>query len=96
AIILSYNICGQKSQIKPTIKNYLKFLLNRYLSIIRRFIGPILLIYLMPMLGDGPIWHYFQPLYVEPCKHNLWKTLLMINNYETSLDKVVCVIFDMV
>ncbi|XP_027204153.2 nose resistant to fluoxetine protein 6-like [Dermatophagoides pteronyssinus] len=88
AIILAFNICGQKSQIKPSFINYVKFVLNRYLSIIRKLIGPILLIYLMPLLGDGPIWHYFTPLYVEPCQNNLWKTLLLINNYESSFEKV--------
>lgn len=46
----------------------------------------------MPLLGDGPIWHYFTPLYVEPCQNNLWKTLLLINNYESSFEKVVCII----
>ena len=89
AIMLAYNICAYKPHIKPTFGNYLKYVLNRYLSLVRRVIGPILLVYLMPLVGDGPIWHYFSDLYSEPCKNNLLPTLFFYNNYADSFDQVV-------
>lgn len=89
SIILAYNICAHKSTIKPTLINYLKFAANRYLSYIRRLVGPIFLVYLMPLLGDGPIWHYYKQIYTGPCKDNILPSLLFYSNFASSLDDVV-------
>lgn len=88
SIILAYNICAHKSTIKPTLINYLKFAANRYLSYIRRLVGPIFLVYLMPLLGDGPIWHYYKQIYTGPCKDNILPSLLFYSNFASSLDDV--------
>ena len=89
AIILAYNICAAKQTVKPSAVNYLKYAANRWLSYIRRLIGPIFLVYLMPLLGDGPIWHYFDKIYTEPCRNNLWASIFFYSNYANSLDDVV-------
>lgn len=73
--------------------NYLKFVANRYLSYIRRLVGPIFLVYLMPLLGDGPIWHYYKQIYTTPCQKNILPSLLFYSNFANSLDEVVSRLF---
>lgn len=43
----------------------------------------------MPLAGDGPMWHYFEKIYSEPCKNNLLPTFLYYSNYASSMDEVV-------
>ncbi len=89
AIVLAYNICGHKRKGKYNPFNYIKYLINRWLSITRKIIGPILLLYLLPLFGEGPIWHYFEQLHVKPCKQYLMQTLFFYNNYMNGFDKIV-------
>lgn len=89
AVVLAYNLCAHKSQLEKSVKNYLKYCLNRYISFARRLIGPIILILLLPLIGDGPIWPYFDQLYTKPCRNSLLSTFLFLNNYSQSLDDVV-------
>lgn len=89
AIILAFNICTFKQNAKPSVLNYLKYVAYRWLSYSRRLIGPIFLVYLMPLFGDGPIWHYYEQIYSNPCKHNLLPSFLFYSNYVDSLDEVV-------
>lgn len=89
AIILAFNICAQKKTLKPSLVNYLKYAANRWFSYARRLIGPIFLVYLLPMLGDGPIWHYFEEIYSQPCKNNLLASFFFYSNFANSLDDVV-------
>ncbi|KPM11159.1 hypothetical protein QR98_0097270, partial [Sarcoptes scabiei] len=88
AVVLAYNLCAHKSQLEKSVKNYLKYCLNRYISFARRLIGPIILILLLPLIGDGPIWPYFDQLYTKPCRNSLLSTFLFLNNYSQSLDDV--------
>lgn len=87
--MLAYNICSYKQFIKPSLFNYIKFVLNRWLSLTRRLIGPILVVYLLPLFGEGPIFHYFEQLHSAPCKNNLLPTFLFYSNYANSVDEVV-------
>ncbi|XP_054159355.1 nose resistant to fluoxetine protein 6-like [Oppia nitens] len=88
AIVLGYNITADKRKAKYSPLYYLKYIVNRYLSIFRRIIGPILLIYLIPLIGDGPIWHYYEPVHVAPCKNNLMSSLLLYSNYMPGFDQI--------
>ena len=80
---------SKKTIFKLTFVNYLKYIANRWLSYARRLIGPILLIYLLPLAGNGPIWHYFEQLYAMPCKQNFLPSFLFTSNYASKLDDVV-------
>lgn len=55
----------------------------------RRLVGPILVVYLLPLFGDGPIWHYFEKLHTQPCYDSVLPNFLFYNNYADSLDEVV-------
>ncbi|KAI2798959.1 hypothetical protein BLOT_012578 [Blomia tropicalis] len=87
-IILAYNICAYKQASKLSATFYIKFVVNRWFSYARRLIGPILLVYLIPLIGDGPFWHYYEQIYSDPCKYNLLPTFLFYSNYASSLDQV--------
>lgn len=91
SIILAYNLCTYRQFVKPSLVNYLKYVAHRWLSMCRRLVGPILVVYLLPLFGDGPIWHYFEQLHTVPCQNNLLSNLLFYNNYADSLDQVVSV-----
>lgn len=43
----------------------------------------------MPLLGDGPIWHYYKQIYTTPCQNNILPSLLFYSNFANSLDDVV-------
>ena len=68
---------------------YLKYIVHQWLMFVRLLIGPTMLIYLMPLAGEGPVWHYFDQLITKPCKHNLLSSIFFYSNYQNSIDNVV-------
>ena len=63
-LLLSHKLIGilEKSSGKF---NYANYIMNRWLKLSIPLFGAILLYYIMPMVGSGPIWNecdgYFQP-----------------------------------
>lgn len=51
--------------------------------------GTILLIYLFPLVGDGPMWFYQDQYYVEPCRQSsgLLSSFLYYSNWNEALDQ---------
>lgn len=69
--------------------SYLKYIVQNYL----RYVVPILfsvgLIFIVPLMGSGPLWHLFDQTITHSCKHNLWPTLLFYNNINENIEDIV-------
>jgi peptidoglycan/LPS O-acetylase OafA/YrhL len=55
-LVLTYTIIGKLEKSNGKF-NYINYLLQRWLRISVSLFGSILMIYLMPLTGSGPIWH---------------------------------------
>lgn len=50
----------------------------RYLPLIA--ITEIFALYIVPLLGAGPVWNNYEELVMKPCKEYWWTNLLYVNN----------------
>ncbi len=58
----------------------------KFLSVI---LGPILLVYLIQLSSDGPLWHYIDSFLVNQCKNELKSSFLFYNNFVNDLSRIV-------
>jgi peptidoglycan/LPS O-acetylase OafA/YrhL len=86
-IITSY-IMLTRLERKKTF-HYFSYLLTRYLRLLAPLIGSILVFYLLPIVGDGPLWEPGMQFWFDPCKYEnkLIQTLTMRNNFGVDFTK---------
>ncbi len=65
--------------------NYFVFILMRLLRFTPNLIGIILLYFLMPHFGSGPIFKENIDTVYKPCEQFWWRNLLYINNFNDDL-----------
>jgi hypothetical protein len=87
-IYISLDFFSQKYK-KISLASYIKFVFEKWIRFNIRCIGPILVIYLVSALGDGPIWHLGDQYFVNSCQNNYWQNLLFINNYVKGFEDIV-------
>ncbi|XP_022243866.1 nose resistant to fluoxetine protein 6-like isoform X1 [Limulus polyphemus] len=61
--------------------NILKMYLHRYWRLTPAYGFCMVLVFLLPLLGSGPLWHVVINQMVDNCRHSWWKNLLYINNF---------------
>ena len=68
--------------------SYLRYLLGRWFRLASVLLGSILLIYLLPLAGNGPMWFFNEQYVVAPCKRpsSLLSTFLYYSNWNDPLD----------
>lgn len=86
--LIAYSGISVALAFKPSSFNYGKYILQNYL----RYAVPILfsigLIYVIPLLGSGPLWHLFDETITHNCKKNLWPTLFFYNNINENIEEI--------
>ncbi len=89
--LIAYSGISVALAFKPSSFNYGKYILQNYL----RYAVPILfsigLIYVIPLLGSGPLWHLFDETITHNCKKNLWPTLFFYNNINENIEEIVSI-----
>ena len=68
--------------------SYLRYLLGRWFRLASVLFGSILLIYLLPLAGNGPMWFFNEQYVAAPCKKpsSLLSTFLYYSNWNDPLD----------
>jgi hypothetical protein len=79
-IIIAYDPFEHKSKLIK-LSNYRKFILEKWMKFSLKIIGPLVVLNLMSLSGDGPVWHLGQQFFVNSCQKNFWQSLLIANNY---------------
>jgi hypothetical protein len=87
-IYISLDFFSQKHK-KISLASYIKFVFEKWIRFNIRCIGPILVIYLVSKIGDGPIWHLGDQYFVNSCQNNYWKNFLFISNYVKGFEEIV-------
>ncbi len=87
-IYISLDFFNKKHK-KISLASYIKFVFEKWIRFNIRCIGPILVMYLVSTLGDGPIWHLADQYFVNSCQNNYWQNLLFINNYVKGFEDIV-------
>lgn len=72
--------------------NYVRYVAKTYLNNILPIIFSIGLIFVVPTIGSGPLWHLFDETMTAPCRNNLWPTLLMYNNLNENFEQTVSIL----
>lgn len=72
-----------------TIKRKISQYVYRFLPIQMFFVGCSTL---LPLMGDGPMWHENIDPIVDGCKKDWWTNFLFINNLYRSTDRGVSII----
>ena len=77
-------------EIKKRSVNFFLILIRRWVRFTPTVVLNILISYLVPLLGTGPVFGETVPVLVsEPCKHYWWKTILFINNFFPMSQQVI-------
>lgn len=88
-ILIAFSGISVALTFKPKSFSYGKYILQNYL----RYAVPILfsigLIYVIPLLGSGPLWHLFDETITHNCKTNLWPTIFFYNNINENIEEIV-------
>lgn len=68
--------------------SYTTYLIKRWFRLSVALVGTILLLYLLPLLGNGPMWFYNDQAVVAPCRsrRTLASSLLYYSNWNDALD----------
>lgn len=77
-MILSYKLVKRSE----SSFNYARHVINQYLKFAAPVLGSILITFLLPLVGSGPIWSEATDLYAKPCYDNWFYNLLMMNNFQ--------------
>ncbi len=87
-IFISLDFFSQKKK-KISLASYIKFVFEKWIRYNIRCIGPILVLILFSVSGDGPVWHLGDQYFVNSCQNNYWQNLLFINNYMKGIEDIV-------
>lgn len=68
---------GVFNKITAGVFSPIKALVSRYMKYILLTSGVILLEYVYPLLGDGPVWSYVSGRIFEDCQNNWWRHYVM-------------------
>ena len=74
--------------------NYIRYVIERWMRLSRRIIGPILVVYILSIIGFGPLWKSMKPKFINPCKTHYLQCLLLFNNYFEDFDQLVSNLFN--
>jgi hypothetical protein len=86
--MIAYDFFCHKSKVIKLSK-YPKFILEKWLRFSLKIIGPLIVLNLMSLSGDGPVWHLGQQFFVNTCQKNFWQSFLFSNNYVEDLGEIV-------
>ncbi|XP_037522288.1 nose resistant to fluoxetine protein 6 isoform X1 [Rhipicephalus sanguineus] len=70
--------------------NVIRFLFNKYWRMMPPLLLSLGLLFLMPVLGDGPFWNDIMGTEIRLCEKSWWSNLLLINNFWDS--KEMCLV----
>ncbi|KAH9360896.1 hypothetical protein HPB48_003605 [Haemaphysalis longicornis] len=70
--------------------NVIRFLFNKYWRMAPPLLLSLGLLFLMPVLGDGPFWNDIMGTEIRLCEKSWWSNLLFINNFWES--KQMCLV----
>ncbi|KAK8776754.1 hypothetical protein V5799_029903, partial [Amblyomma americanum] len=70
--------------------NVIRFLFNKYWRMVPPLLLSLGLLFLMPVLGDGPFWNDIMGTEIRLCEKSWWSNLLLINNFWES--KQMCLV----
>jgi hypothetical protein len=78
-LMTSYILLGKLKQSKGQM-SYTSILTLRWIRLAVPMIGMFCIIYLVPLVGDGPLWEDGVNMLIQPC-YNYWhRNLLFVNN----------------
>ena len=79
-LLLSYSLLGRLQRGQKV--NVIKEITGRYFRFAPPMAGLIIFAtFLLPLLGNGPVWNLIINSQSELCKQNWWKNFLMIHNW---------------
>ncbi|KAL1440574.1 hypothetical protein MTO96_001130 [Rhipicephalus appendiculatus] len=70
--------------------NVIRFLFNKYWRMMPPLLLSLGLLFLMPVLGDGPFWNDIMGTEIRLCEKSWWSNILLINNFWDS--KEMCLV----
>ncbi|XP_065290549.1 nose resistant to fluoxetine protein 6-like isoform X1 [Dermacentor albipictus] len=70
--------------------NVIRFLFNKYWRMMPPLLLSLGLLFLMPVLGDGPFWNDIMGTEIRLCEQSWWSNLLLVNNFWES--KKMCLV----
>jgi hypothetical protein len=85
-LMLSYSMINKLEKSNGKF-NYISYILKRWLRLSVSHFGSILIIYLLPLTGSGPIWHRCYQLFQPTCRSttSLMSNFLYYNNWNEAI-----------
>jgi hypothetical protein len=85
--MLSYSIINKLEKSNGKF-NYISYVFKRWLRLSVSHFGSILIIYLTPLTGNGPIWHKCNQLLQPKCKSwtSLMSNIFYYNNWNEAIN----------
>ena len=69
--------------------NLFRFFIQNYIQYILPILASIGLIYIIPLIGNGPLWHLFEENVSRQCQSSLWSNIFFINNLNKNIEDIV-------
>ncbi len=84
---MTYNILGKLQKTNGNF-NYGSFLWQRWIRVTIPIVGSILVTYMVPRLGDGPVWNLMWTSFQPACRHALYVlgSIFCYNNFIFSIE----------
>ena len=89
-VLLSFGFLRKLRKTNGVFK-YKELIFQRWIRIVVLIFGSLLFVYIVPLVGEGPIWHKAQDIGVNPCEDSteLLKILFLVQNYFGLIDERV-------
>lgn len=83
-------LIGKKDKYVHRKFNAFKYVAHHYVKFACITLFAIIIIYLSPLVADGPVSDYVENVFVSQCKTKPFLNILFFNNFRDDVTKVVC------